>query len=115
MPQNIWRCLPPIAHIQLEVKYITVWHKQGSKAKKKPLNYYPTLEEIFIELARKSKTNITIPKAAKESNQLILEPFTDQEKEEEYEVNLHISTFTSEDSSTKEKNPLQIENVPPNQ
>ena len=40
---------------------------------------------------------------------------TDQEKEEDYEFHLHISTFTSEDSSTMEHNPLQIENAPTEQ
>ena len=62
-------------------------------------------------MARQSKTDITILEAAKESNQLILEPLTDQEKEKYYEVNLHISTFTSGDSPTEEQNPLQIENL----
>ena len=36
---------------------------------------------------------------------------TGQEKEEDYEFNLHISTFTSEDNPTKQKKPLQTENV----
>ena len=49
---------------------------------------------------------------AKEINHSIVEPLTDQEKEEDYEVHLHISTFTSEDNTIEEQNPLQIENVP---
>ena len=65
VPQNIRRCLPPTTHIQLELDHTTVWHKQGSSAKAKPLEYYPIVEEIFIELARKAKTNITIPEDAK--------------------------------------------------
>ena len=102
---------PPIAHIQLEVDHTAVWHKQGSTTKEKPLDYYPKIEEIFTEFARKTKTNIPIPKAAKENNQVIIDPLTDQEKEEDYEFNLHIITFTSRDSPTEEKNPLKIENV----
>ena len=84
---------------------------QESAAKDKPLNYYPTVEQIFSELSRHSKTKIAIPTGSKEINQNIVEPLTDQEKEEDYEVHLHISTFTSEDNPIEEKNPLQIENV----
>ena len=115
MPQNIRRCLPPTTHIQLELDHTIVWHKQGSIAKAKPLDYYPIVKDIFTELSRQSKTDITIPKVAKESNQVIIEPLTDQEKEEDYEFNLHISTFTSRETTTKEKKPLQIENTPTEQ
>ena len=66
-------------------------------------------------MARQTKTDIPIPEATQENNQAIIEPLTDQEKEEEYEVNLHISTFTSGDSPKEEKNPLQVENVPTKQ
>ena len=103
--------MPPIAHIQLELDHTAIWHKQRSTAKEKPLDYYPTIEEIFIELARQTKTNIPIPKATKENNQAIIEPLTDQEKEEHYEVNLHISTFTSGDIPTEEQKTLQIEDA----
>ena len=98
--------MPPTTHIQLEVNHTAVWHKKGSTTKENPLDNYPTVEEIFTELVRKSKTNITIPEATKASNPLIIEPLTDQEKEEEYELNLHISTFTSGESLIEEKNPL---------
>ena len=84
VPQNIRRCLPPTTHIQLELDHTTVWHKKGSVAKTKPLDYYPIVELIFIELARKYKTDITILEAAKANNPLIIEPLTDQEKEEDY-------------------------------
>ena len=94
MPQNIRRRLPPTAHIQLELDHTIVWHEQGSIAKENPLDYYPTVEEIFTELARQTETYIPIPKASKESNKAIIEPLIDQDKEEDYEFNLHISTFT---------------------
>ena len=77
MPQNIRICLPPTTHIQLELDHTVVWHKQGSQENAKPLDYYPTVEELFTKLARQSKTNITIPEAAKASNQPIIEPLTD--------------------------------------
>ena len=59
---------------------------QGAKAKAKPLDYYPTVEEIFRKLAQQSGTNLSIPANAKEINQTIEEPLTYQEKEEEYEL-----------------------------
>ena len=40
---------------------------------------------------------------------------TDQEKEEDYEFNLHISTFTSGDPLTEGQKPIQIENSPTEQ
>ena len=99
----------------MELDHTAVWHAQGSTTKANPLNYYPTFKEIFTELSRQTKTKIIIPEAAKEINHSIVEPLTDQEKEEDYEVHLHISTFTSEDSSTMEQNPFQIENAPTKQ
>ena len=59
---------PPTTHIQLEFDHTVVWHKKGLTAKEKTLDYYPTVEEIFTEMATQSKTGITIPGAAKESN-----------------------------------------------
>ena len=106
VPQNIQRCLHLSTHIQLELNQTTVWHSQGSTTNAKSLDYYPTTEEIFAELARHSKPKIPIPVGAKEINHSIIEPLTDQEKEEDYEVHFHISTFTSEDSLKEEKNPL---------
>ena len=49
----------------------------GGKAKAKPLDYYPIVEEIFHELARQSNTKLSIPAKAKEINQPIEEPLTD--------------------------------------
>ena len=40
---------------------------------------------------------------------------TDQEKEQDYEVNLHVITFTLWDISTEGQKPLQIENAPTEQ
>ena len=48
----------------------------------------------------------------KENKHVMIESLTDQEKEEYYEFNLHISTFTSRDTSIEERKTLQIENVP---
>ena len=106
VPQNIRRCLPPIAHIKLELDHTAVWHDQSSTAKTKPIDYYPTVEDIFTELARQTKTDIPILKVAKENNRVIIEPLTNQEKEEDYEFNLHISTFTSGYTLAKGQKPL---------
>ena len=59
---------------------------QGEKETAKPLDYYPTVEEIFQELARHSNTKLSIPAKSTEINQPIEEPLTNQEKEEDYEL-----------------------------
>ena len=51
LPQNIQRSLPKTAHIQLELDHTAVWYMQGAKEKEKTLDYYPTIEQIFLELA----------------------------------------------------------------
>ena len=71
---------------------------QGTKEKAKTLYYYPTFEEIFWELVQQSGTKLSIPAKAKEVTLAIEEPLTDQEKEEDYELRLHISTFVSEET-----------------
>ena len=86
---------------------------QGEKATAKPLDYYPIVKEIFRELARKSGTKLLIPAKAKEINQTIEEPLTNQEKEEDYELRLYISTFMSDDILEKDTTRLQITIVPP--
>ena len=113
VPQNIQRSLPKIAHIQLELDHTTVWYMQGEKATAKPLDYYPIVEEIFHDLARQSGTKLSILAKAKEINQPIKESLTDQEKEKDYELRLHISTFMSDDIPTKVTNTLQITIIPP--
>ena len=98
VPQNIRRSLPKTAHIQLELGHTMIWYMQGAKAKAKTLNYYPTVEEIFRELAQQSGTKLSIPAKAKETNLAIEEPLTNQEQEEDYEIQLYIGTFVSEET-----------------
>ena len=86
---------------------------QGSKAKTKPLDYYPTVEEIFRELARQSGTKLSILTKTKKGNLAIEEPLTDQEKEEDYELQLHINTFVSEETPAEDTNRLQLTIIPP--
>ena len=66
VPQKIQRSLPKTVHIQLEVDHTTVWYMQGIKVKSKPLDYYPTVDDIFLELARQSNTKLLIPAREKE-------------------------------------------------
>ena len=93
---------------------------QGAKAKSKPLDYYPTVKDIFQELAQQSNTKLLLLERGKEINQQIEEPLTTQEKEEDYEVLLYISNFMSEDipiedtskiQQTISPQPLQIESA----
>ena len=73
---------------------------RGQDPKAKDLEYYPTVEQIFRELTRQAGTKVPIPEAAKKVDFSTIEPLTDQEKEEDYELNLYISTFVSEDTLT---------------
>ena len=81
-------------------------------AKAKHLDYYWKVDDIFKELRWQSTTKSSIQAMAKKANQSIVEPLTDQEKEEDYEVNLHISAFTSGDNPIEEKIPLQVVTIP---
>ena len=56
---------------------------------------------------------ILIPKAAKQIDFSIIEPLTDQEKEEYYELNLYIITFVSKDMSVEPTGRVQITIKPP--
>ena len=71
---------------------------QGAKTNEKTLDYYPTIEEIFRKLSLLAGTKVPIPAKAKEIEFSIEEPLIDQEKEEDYELNLYISTFVSEET-----------------
>ena len=54
-----------------------------------------------------------MPKASKQVNFSIKEPLTDQEKEEDYELNLYISTFVSEYIPVEPTGRVQITIKPP--
>ena len=97
VPQNIRRNLPANSHIQLELNHTSVWYMQGEASNAKSLDYYLTVDQIFRELSRQTKTKIPVLEAAKQVEFSIEVPLTDQEKEEYYELNLCISTFVSED------------------
>ena len=68
---------------------------QGEKSNAKALDYYPSVEQIFQELSRQAGTKIQIPTKAKAIDFSIEESLTDKKKEENYELNLYISTFLS--------------------
>ena len=86
---------------------------QGENPKANALDYYPTVDQIFWELSRQAKKKIPIPKAAKQVNFSIVEPLIDQDKEEDYELNLYISTFVSEDTPVEPTGRVQIIIKPP--
>ena len=98
VPQNIRRSMPKNDHIQLELDHTAMWYMQGAKTKARTLDYYPTVEDIFWELAQQVGTKLSIPAREKEIDLSIEELLTDQEKEEDYELNLYISTFVSEET-----------------
>ena len=86
---------------------------QGQNPKSQDLDYYPMVDQIFQELTRQAQRRIQIPEAAKKVDFSITEPLTDQEKEEDYELNLYISTFVSEDIPVKPTGRVQITIKPP--
>ena len=98
MPQNIRRHLPADSHIQLELDHTSVWSSNTQDSNARDLDYYPTVDQIFRELSRQAKTKIQVPEAAKQVDFSIVEPLTDQEKEEDYELHLYISTFVTQDT-----------------
>ena len=108
VPQNIRRNLPAKSHIQLEIDHTAVWYMQGEDPKATALDYYPTADQVFRELTRQVKTKIPVPEADKQVDFSIKEPFTDQEKEEDYELNLYISTFVSEDTPVEPTGRVQM-------
>ena len=55
---------------------------------------------------------MSIPARAKAKNHPIEEPLIDQEKEEDYELRLYISTFMSEYIPSEDTNRLQLTTVP---
>ena len=86
---------------------------QGTKTNAKTLDYYPTVEDIFRELSRQAGTKVPIPAKENETDFSIEEPLTDQEKKEDYELNLYISTFVSEEIPVETTGRLQIIIKPP--
>ena len=86
---------------------------QGKKSNAKALDYYLSVEQIFRELSRQAGTKIQIPAKAKGIDFSIEKPLTHQEKEEDYEPNLYISTFVSEETPVEHTGRLQIIIKPP--
>ena len=86
---------------------------RGQDPKAQDFDYYPTVEHIFRELTRQAQTKIPIPEASKQVDFSIIEPLIDQEKEEDYELNLYISTFVSEDTPTVPTSRVHITVKPP--
>ena len=81
---------------------------QWEKETVKPLECYPIFKDIFREIGRQSNTKLSIPAKSKEINQPIEEPLTNQEKEEDYELSLHISTFMSNEIPKEDTSRLQL-------
>ena len=86
---------------------------QGQDPKAQDLDYYPTVKQIFRGLSQQEKTKIPVPDATKQIEFSIQEPLTDQEKEEDYELNLYISTFVSEDTPVETTSWVHITIKPP--
>ena len=86
---------------------------QGDDSNAKALDYYPSVDQIFRELSRQDKTKIPVPATTKKREFLVEEPLTDQEKEEDYELNLYIITFVSEETPIVHTGQLQIIIKPP--
>ena len=86
---------------------------QGDDSNAKSLNYYLSVDQIFREMSQQDKTKILVPAVAKKSEFSIEELLTDKEKEEDYELNLYISTFMSEETPVEHTGRIQILIKPP--
>ena len=64
VPQNIWWALPLTFHIELGLDHSKVWYVNGQATKPTDLPFYPTIDEIFNELAKQSNTLYPIPPEA---------------------------------------------------
>ena len=64
-------------------------------------------------MTRQVGTKVPIPEAAKQVDFSIIKPLTDQEKEEDYELNLYISTFVSKDTPTVPTSRVHLTVKPP--
>ena len=113
VPQNIWKNIPTNSHIQLELDHTSVCYMQYDNSNAKTINYYPSVDQIFQELSQHARTKIPVPTVANQIDFLIEEPLIDQEKEEDYELNLYISTFVSEETLVEHIVQLQITIKPP--
>ena len=71
---------------------------QGGNSNAKALDYYPSVDQIFWELSRQAKTKILVLAGAKLIDFSIEETLMNQEKEEDYELNLYINTFVSKET-----------------
>ena len=88
VPQNIHWALPPTCHIELGLDYTKLWYTDDQAAGSIDLPYYPSVEQIFVELSRQYRTITPIPSLAKEIQVDLLLPLTDSEKVEHHEVEL---------------------------
>ena len=108
VPQNIQISMLKNSHIHLELDHTLVWYMQGDDSNAKAFDYYLSVDQIFRELSRQAKTKIPVPTTVNKSDFSIKEPLTDQEKEEDYELNLYISTFVSEETLVEHTGQIQI-------
>lgn len=94
--QNIRRALPLTCHIELGLDYTELQYADDQAAKPVDLPYYPSVEQIFGELSRQSRTITPIPSLAKEIQVDLLLPLKDDEKFEQDEAELQIQSFIAE-------------------
>lgn len=88
VPQNIRQALPPTCHIELGLDDTKSWYVDGQAAEPVKLPYYTTVEQIFGELTRQSKTITPIPPKAREIQVDLLLPLTYGQKIKQHEVEL---------------------------
>ena len=90
VPQNIHRALPLTCHIELGLDYTKLWYVDSQAAELVDLPNYPSVEQIFAELTRQSRTITPIPSLAKEIQVNLLLPLTNGEKVEQHEAELQM-------------------------
>ena len=90
VPQNIHRVLPPTYHIELGLDHTKLWYADSQATESTDLPFYPTVNEIFNELARQCNTLNPIPPEAREKHIDLSITLTDGENEDQYEAELQM-------------------------
>ena len=87
---------------------MSIWNLQGAGGIVRELKFYPSFKEIFNEISWKSNTILDIPSIGRSFDQRMAKPLTEAKKDEDYEICVHLNTFTLDRDNPGDINPLRI-------
>lgn len=53
------------AHLELGLDYTKVWYSHGAGGEPEELDYYPSADQIFMNLSRQTNTEYRVPESAR--------------------------------------------------